>query len=305
MDLRLLEYFLRVAEFGSINRAAADLRLSQPSLSRKIAELENDIGAVLFARDTTGTRLTDAGLMLAARARPLLRDASLIREEIGRESAAMVSLAMPSSLNRLVTVPFVETIVRRHEKYSLHVYEGVLNALDAWMQRRLLDVAITAFQARTQHFKLTPLIREPLMLVGAIDTRLSIDHPVAADYAVGHKLILPENANPVRRYLEQQLSRDRLSISTMLEVESISLCYELARAGLGFTMLPYSSIYEYRRDDGVAMAFISNFNVTWAMAINQDRMHSPAVMQVAGELRRFAIERIADPIWKFAELVTD
>lgn len=303
MDLRLLECFLRVAECGSINRAAADLNTSQPSLSRKIAELEADIGALLFTRNTTGTRLTEAGQMLASRARPLLRDANLLREEVGRKSAKMVSFAMPSSLNRLVTTPAIQAITTRHPTYSLHVYEGVSSALDAWMQRHMLDIAITALQENTQDFKVSPLIFEPLLLVGATDAQLSISNQVTAEFAVGQKLILPESANPTRRYIERQLSRDRLAISTLIQVESVSLCYELARAGLGYTILPFSSIYEHRRDERLAMAIISGLGVTWGLAINQDRIHSSAVMQVAEELRQIACDRVADPGWELARLM--
>lgn len=303
MDLRLLDYFLRVAEFGSINRAAADLHISQPSLSRKIAELEHDIGAPLFSRDTTGTRLTEAGLHLASRARPLLREASLIREEIGHKSSAMVSFAMPSSLNRLVTVPAIEAIHRKHPTFSLHVYEGVSSALDVWLQRHMLDVAITALQSNTQHFKLTPLIYEPLLLVGPSDSNLSINENVTAEFAVRQKLILPESANPSRRYIEQQISKKQLQIRTLVQVESVVLCYDLARVGLGFTILPFSSIYEHFRNEHVAMAVITGLGVTWALAVNQDRAHSTAVMQVAEELRYFACSRVADPVWQLSSLV--
>lgn len=55
MDVRLLDYFLRVAELGSINKAAASLRLSQPALSRHIALLEHEMGNKLFHRSQGGS----------------------------------------------------------------------------------------------------------------------------------------------------------------------------------------------------------------------------------------------------------
>ncbi|TKT75777.1 LysR family transcriptional regulator [Aquamicrobium sp. LC103] len=303
MDLRLLEYFLRVAEFGSMNRAAADLNLSQPSLSRKIALLEEEIGAPLFSRDTTGTKLTEAGLLLAGRAPQLLREVMLVKEEIAQERSTSVSLALPSSLNRLLAIPFLEKVAREHPLYTLRVTEIVSNALEVWMQRRTLDVAITALQPRTQRFTMTPLIREPMMLVGAANKDLDLAGLVSPDFVARHKLVLPETGNPIRRYLEQKLGAGNLSISTVVEVESVALCYELARAGVGYTMLPYSSIYEHRRDDEVSMAAIQGFEVTWALAVNRYRVHSAAVSQVAEDLLVFARERAADERWKFAETI--
>jgi len=62
MDLNQLEYFLRVAELGSINRAAKELGLSQPTLSRSLSQLEHDLGQQLVVRCRTGITITEARL---------------------------------------------------------------------------------------------------------------------------------------------------------------------------------------------------------------------------------------------------
>ena len=65
LDLRLVRYFIAVAEHRHFGRAAAALRIAQPSLSRQIRQLEGHLGASLFDRDRQGTRLTRAGTMPA------------------------------------------------------------------------------------------------------------------------------------------------------------------------------------------------------------------------------------------------
>ena len=82
MDLSQLEYFLRVAELGSINRAAKELGLSQPALSRSLSQLEHDLGQQLVLRCRTGITITEAGSILASRGLALLRKAGAIREEL-------------------------------------------------------------------------------------------------------------------------------------------------------------------------------------------------------------------------------
>ena len=69
MDLRLLEHFLRVADVGSINRAAKELGLSQPALSRSLSQLEHDLGQQLVVRCRTGITITEAGSILASHGR--------------------------------------------------------------------------------------------------------------------------------------------------------------------------------------------------------------------------------------------
>src|SRR5258706_8775131 len=112
MDARLIEYFLRVAELGSINRAAADLRMSQPSLSRWLSILEHDVGTPLLIRTRQGIRVTDAGQSLMDGARPILRQLNILREEIGQKASTQTVLAMPISMERLITAPFAESVMR-------------------------------------------------------------------------------------------------------------------------------------------------------------------------------------------------
>jgi LysR family transcriptional regulator, nitrogen assimilation regulatory protein len=111
VDPKLLEYFLRVAEIGSINRAASELRLWQPSLSRWLSILEREVGTPLLIRSRQGIRPSDAGAVLAERSGRILRDIQALREEIGRKAITQVALAMPSSMQRLVTASFAQHVI--------------------------------------------------------------------------------------------------------------------------------------------------------------------------------------------------
>jgi DNA-binding transcriptional LysR family regulator len=76
LDLRLVRYFTVVAEHRHFGRAAADLLIAQPSLSRQIRRLEQQLGVRLLDRTPQGTRLTEAGEVFLPRARALLRSAA-------------------------------------------------------------------------------------------------------------------------------------------------------------------------------------------------------------------------------------
>src|ERR1700739_4873136 len=106
METKQIEYFLRIAELGSINRAADDLRMSQPSLSRLILQLEREIGTALFMRTRRGVHLTDAGRLLSERARPVLRDLSKLRDDVGQRGLNQFNIALPVAFHRMVTIPF-------------------------------------------------------------------------------------------------------------------------------------------------------------------------------------------------------
>src|SRR6185437_871037 len=88
MDLRLLRYFVAVAEERHFGRAAARLHMSQPPLSRAIKQLEADLGAVLLHRSATGVTLTAAGKLLYDEARSLLDQADRVRVRVAAAAGA-------------------------------------------------------------------------------------------------------------------------------------------------------------------------------------------------------------------------
>src|ERR1700759_1730796 len=82
LDLRKLRYFVAVADQLHFGRAADELHIAQPVLSRQIRALEQDLGAALFTRDRHGVVLTDAGRQLLADAGPLLASADAVRRRV-------------------------------------------------------------------------------------------------------------------------------------------------------------------------------------------------------------------------------
>src|SRR5215469_1293860 len=92
LDLRLVRYFTVVADHRHFGRAAAELRVAQPSLSRQIRHLEQQLGARLLDRTPQGTRLTEAGEIFLPRAKALLRSAA-------QAAAATQAAARPSRIS--------------------------------------------------------------------------------------------------------------------------------------------------------------------------------------------------------------
>ena len=82
LDLRKLRYFVAVADSLHFGRAADELHIAQPALSRQIRALEHDLGTPLFTRDSHGVALTDAGRQLLTDAGPLLASAHAVRRRV-------------------------------------------------------------------------------------------------------------------------------------------------------------------------------------------------------------------------------
>ena len=108
MDLKQLEYFVRVAELGSFTRASIALDIAQPALSRQVRLLEVELRQNLLVRNGRGAAPTEAGKLLLEHARGILHQVERAREELGRVRGALagrVAIGLPPSLARVLTVP--------------------------------------------------------------------------------------------------------------------------------------------------------------------------------------------------------
>ena len=104
MDLKQLEYFVRVAELGSFTRAAVALDVAQPALSRQVRQLEVELRQNLLIRNGRGAAPTEAGKLLLEHGRGILHQVERAREELGRVRGALagrVAIGLPPSVGKV------------------------------------------------------------------------------------------------------------------------------------------------------------------------------------------------------------
>lgn len=303
MDVKQIEYFLRIAELGSINKAAADLRMAQPSLSRWISQLEREIGTTLLVRTRSGVRLTDAGQMLADRARPVLRELEVLRADVGERGSSQFNLALPFSFQSLVAAPFAEHIMKAFPATTLRIYEGINNSIRIWMETGTVDAAVmVSLENAPDTFSLTPLLQEQLMLIGPKSDKLKMDTPVSLAKVGGSRIILPGRPNVISVYIENSLKRAGHRYKNVFEAETLSLCLELTARGLGRTVMPYSAVHgslTYRND--LSAAPVTNLGITWNLHINRRRTYAASTRTVVQQLTNHISKAIASKEWKFAK----
>lgn len=303
MEARLIEYFLRIAELGSINKAAADLRMSQPSLSRWMSLLEHEVGTSLLVRTRQGIRVTDAGQILIDRARPILRELHALRDDIGKRASSQFNLAMPFSLQRFVTAPLAEYILRNEPGTNLRVYEGINNAIRTWMESGTVDASVMVSTERVPDtFSTTPLVQEQLLLVGDRKAGLRLDTWVPLSRLGIAHLILPGRPNVISAHVENAMQRAGHPYRNRFEAETLSLCLELTRRGLGYTVMPYSALHHLlRSEDALTAAPVKGLVVNWHLHVNRARTYAVSARSVISMLSEHVEKMIASGEWMFAQ----
>ncbi|MDY6305050.1 MAG: LysR family transcriptional regulator [Oribacterium sp.] len=145
MDLRLLEYFLESARQESINKAAEVIHISQPTLSRQLAQLEEQLGVQLFVRGNKGIKLTNEGVLFKRRAQEILdlvgkTEDELRSQEQELEGTITIGCGETKAVARLAEL--IKGFQREHPLVRFDLITGNADASQEGMDRGLIDIGL-------------------------------------------------------------------------------------------------------------------------------------------------------------------
>lgn len=200
MDLRLLRYFVAVAEERNFGRAAARLHITQPPLSRAIKLLESDLGVVLLHRTAAGVTLTSAGELLYDEARALLARADQVRARVSAAGAAVLTIGTIADSAEEAGTRLAAAFRQLNPGADIRVRESDFADPTAGVRAGLADVAITRTPFDRTGISTLVLRSDPVGVV------LRADDPLAGQAEVHLRDLhgrpwfqLPEGTDPVWR----------------------------------------------------------------------------------------------------------
>lgn len=286
MDLKLLGYFQRVAETGNLTKAAAQIGISQPALTRHILRFEHELGVKLLVRDTRGVSLTDAGRLVIGRSRDLLERAKLVEDELAQlrgEATGEVTICMPSSFHDSVTRPLVREVRQALPNVRLRVLEGFNTQLYDHLDRHEADVGIIMYdyERNLGGVNVATFRRDRLMLLGRPGA-LKAGETIGPEALSTLDLIMPGPRNLMRLKVEAMLEKGGLVSNVVVEAETTRLINDLVRDGVGYSITPEMSGCPV----GLATWPLLNGSIEWAFATLRRREASFAVQQVFEAMKK-------------------
>lgn len=255
VTLRQLRYFDALARHGHFGRAADACAISQPAMSMRIKELEEELGAPLVERAARSIRLTGFGQEVVEKAREVLRAVDELGEfaqaahggMIGRLRLGVIPTIAPYLLPALIG-----TLSRRYPGLDIHVRETMTSTLIAELHEGRLDAAILALPISEPAFAETPLFDEEFVLVRP---EADADKPVPDQDGLREmRLLLLEEGHCFR---DQALSFCNLQTSApreTLDGSSLSTLVQMVGAGIGVTLIPEMAIAVETRATPVSVA---------------------------------------------------
>jgi LysR family transcriptional regulator, nitrogen assimilation regulatory protein len=248
MDLKQLEYFVRVAELGSFTRAAIELDVAQPALSRQVRLLEVELRQNLLVRNGRGALPTEAGTLLLEHGRGILHQVERAKADLDRLRGGLaghVAVGLPNSLARLLTVPLTRAFREQLPDARLSISEGLSSMLQESLAKGRLDIAVLYNAQPSRELDVTPLLEEALLLVQARTPGLQEDPPpgpIALAEVAQMPLVIPTRPNAIRMHVEAQMADLGCRPNVALEIDSVSAILDLVLDGAGCAILSRNAL---------------------------------------------------------------
>lgn len=294
MDLRQLRYFAEVAEVGGFNEAAARLNVSQSSISRRVRDLELELGVSLFERDPAGARLTASGRNLLERANVILRQVELARlEAIGgsREPMGTVALGLSPACAQLFISPLMKRVASALPGVHLQFVEGAQCALLDAVETGKADLALVVSPGVLANHAVRRLPPEELQYVCREPQG---EGPIDISRLTGVPLVLFPRPSGNRDYLDKAAALSGFELRVAYEINDLSVQKQLIRDGSADGILPYSAVHEEVRRGEFAAMPIRGLFISRAIVWKRNRDLLPSVEAVANCVESTVSGAVAD-----------
>jgi DNA-binding transcriptional LysR family regulator len=218
MDVRDLEYIIAVQQYGTVGKAADQLGITQPSLTKAVRRVETQLGVMLFERTSTGMRMTQAGELFLERARRLSRDyddALAEMRSIRNGEQGGVRLGYTPSLPDALVVAVCRRLLRERPAARLRMRRRLARELLDLLRDGEIDVAVMPISAATDEFDTQVLYEDCLAVVADAGHPLVARGRVQLSDLQDQQWLLPEGHITVRQALDNAFIKQGLPPPTL------------------------------------------------------------------------------------------
>lgn len=290
MEIRVLRYFLTVVREEGINRAAEVLHITQPTLSRQLAQLEDEVGVKLFHRGSRKITLTDEGILLRRRAEEILSlvdraEQELMEQDIKVEGRIVIGGGELAAMRELP-----DLIASFREKYPLVTFDlftGNADLVKEQMEKGLIDIGVLLEPVDMEKFDFIRLKgRERWVVLMRPDDPLAQKESIRAEDLKDAPLILPRRTNVQNEavnWLGDSFRESQVIFTSNLATNSALM----VQRGLAYSLVIEGALPFWDKENIIFRPFFPELSANSVFAWKKQQPFSPAVSKFIDHMKCF------------------
>lgn len=245
MEIKQLKFFVRTAQTLNFSEAARSLYVSQSTLSQQIKSLEDELGTVLFQRDSHSASLTESGAMLLPLAIQTLQDSEACKAQMNDLKELLtgeLNIGVTYSFSQILTET-VKNFVKEYPGVKLNIFYRNMAELMEVLRHREVDLVL-AFKPDQPYDE----IESSYLFGDKLSVIMRKDHPLADKESISleelkrHRLAIPAKGNQARNALEKYICIEHSGLNVCLEINEANILLDIVQNNDLLTMLSEASV---------------------------------------------------------------
>ena len=240
MEQNLSQYkiFYEVAKAGNISRAAKELYISQPAISKSISKLEDSLGLSLFTRSSRGVQLTCEGEVLFEHVREAFEALDRGEQELKRIQEFDIGhlrIGVSNTLCKYILLPYLKTFVDQYPHMRVTIESQATAQTLARLEQQKIDLGLVAEPSLKKELSFIPVmdIQDIFVATPAYLENLYLREGRNTSLFETGNIMLLDTSNMTRRYVDEYMAQNNIYPRQILEVTTMDLLIEFAKIGLG------------------------------------------------------------------------
>lgn len=237
-NLNYYKAFYTVAKYRNISKAADALYISQPAISKSLSRLEENLGCSLFHRTSRGVTLTPEGTILYERVREAFQAIDSGEEELRHRTElgiGQLRIGVSTTLCKYILLPYLHAFIHLHPHIKITIdCQSTLHTMEL-LETGAIDIGLIGAPKQSNSLVYTELqtIQDTFVTTRSYLDNLSIREPEQNNLFSTGTLMLLDEENITRQFIDDYFYRNQIKTNQILEVTTMDLLIEFARIGLG------------------------------------------------------------------------
>ena len=237
-NLSAYRIFYTVANAGNISKAAKELYISQPAISKSIQKLEDGIGCKLFLRSSRGVTLTEEGELLYSYVKNAFETLTLGEEKLHRSielGVGHLKIGVSSTLCKYLLLPYLKEFIKRHPHISISITCQSTNDTLKLLEENKIDIGLIGKPDDTKNIQFDYLEEIEDIFVATKDylRNLKMRGVTKSHILQNSTLMLLDKHNMTRQYIDDYLQINHIHVQDSIDISDMDLLIEFAKIGVG------------------------------------------------------------------------